>query len=255
MMKVLLLPRLKKHGVKQILNELKKNENSSNKFKCMVAPFYKDLTSYAASGGAKSEGLVYEISKELHKIAQKFGFPNSTNKLSKSKFDQKVSIYLSNLEYLKTGEAFRDDIWAFITTIVVPDIVAWRFFEMPFERFAGGTRNTLQRLWLRGTILDRGESHADRWGLIYNLTEDAMVQIFERPSIASNPELAKSIAEEWCKRSTLLGKNRMEDIMRNAIKIIRIKNQIINLAYLAPLEMKIAVDEIFDLAVRNMSKR
>ncbi|RKT75902.1 hypothetical protein BJ925_2418 [Rahnella aquatilis] len=254
-MQVLLLPRLKKHGVKQILNEVNKSELFANTFQFGAATAYKDLTSYAASGGVKSEVYSLEISNELHKIAQKVGFPTSTDKLSKSKFDQKASIYLSNLEYLKTGEAFRDDMWAFVTTIVVPDIVAWRFVDMPFERFAGGTRNTLQRLWLRGKILDRGEFHTDRWGLIYNLTEDAMVQIFERPSIASNPELAKAIAEEWCKRSIALGKSRMEDIMRNAIKILRIKNQIISLAYLPPKEIKIFIAEIFDIAVDNISNR
>ena len=97
---------------------------------------------------------------------------------------------------------------------------------------AGGARNALQRLWMRGVTLDRGEGHAERWALVRGLSEDAMVQIFERASISGEYRLARSIAEAWVSTAANIGRGRMEDVMRRATKYIRVRNQIYDLASL-----------------------
>ena len=50
---------------------------------------------------------------------------------------------------------------------------------------------------MRARALDRGEQHPRRWQLLEELTEDALVQITERPSIGADPVLARAIAEAW----------------------------------------------------------
>ncbi|MGQ6050301.1 hypothetical protein ACUNHQ_12705 [Serratia sp. IR-2025] len=251
-MKVLLLPRLKKHGVKIITNNFNENISLDNSgYESIVAN--RDLTSYAASGGAKSESLALHIAGGLRDIAHRCGFPSSSNQSIKAKFDQEAAVWLGQIATLKSGEALRDDVWAFISTVLVPDLVIWRYSDGSLERFSGGSRNAFQKLWVRGIVLDRGTEHKERWGLIYNLSEDAMVQIFERPSIAANSTLARAIAEEWLKTSEVIGRNRMEDVMRYAIKIIRIKSQIIDLTFLTSYELEKRISYAFILAIKNIS--
>ncbi|UVE19408.1 DUF6339 family protein [Pseudomonas sp. LS44] len=249
-MRVPLLPRLKAHGVATILERLKETAPAARDGIDLLSE-YAALKSSAPSGGARADAVAVDITVELRKIAQKFGFPYANTQSARSLFDQEAAIYLAQKEELKSGEALRDDVWAFMSTILAPDVVAWRFADKSSERvarFAGGVRNSFQRLWVRGTVLDRGEGHPERWELIKQLTEDAMVQIFERASIGGNPPLAKALAEGWLKAGLIFGRGSMESIMRSATKILRLRNQIVDLAYLPPNELELIVSEAFETA-------
>ena len=256
MKSVPLLPRLKAHGVATILEKLK-SESPSAKDSIDRLREYSALKTSASSGGTRADSVAVNVTAELRRIAQKAGFPTANTQVARAQFDQDAAIYLGQLEELKTGEALRDDVWAFMTTVLAPDIVAWRFTDKNRERvarFAGGVRNSFQRLWVRGTVLDRREGHAQRWELIKQLTEDAMVQIFERASIGGNPPFAMAIAEGWLRTASKVGRGPMEDVMRSATKILRMKNQIIDLGYLTSEELKGVVSDTFDTAARAVIK-
>ena len=247
-MRVPLLPRLKAHGVATILEKIKSDAPSAKDSIDRLSE-YAALKTSAPSGGTRADSVAINITAELRRIAQNLGFPITSTQATKAQFDQDAAIYLGQLEELKTGEALRDDVWAFMTTVLAPDIVAWRFTDKNRERvarFAGGVRNAFQRLWVRGTLLDRGEGHANRWELLKQLTEDAMVQIFERASIAGNPPLAIAIAEGWLDTAAKIGRGPMEDVMRSATKLLRVKNQITDLGYLTPEELKFVVSNTFN---------
>lgn len=177
-----------------------------------------------------------------------FGYPDKTSSEARSQFDKRLAVYLAQEVQLRSGEALRDDVWAFLTVFMAPDIVSWRFPERPVHRFAGGVRNAFQRLWMRGVVLDRGVNHEDRWGLVEELSEDAMVQIFERASLSRNAPLARAIAEEWCRTAKRLGRGAMEGVMRRATKLIRIRNEIIDLSFLAHEELEAEVHRCFERA-------
>lgn len=247
-MRVSLLPRLKAHGVTIVLERLK-DTASFSKCSLDVLREYSALKSSAPSGGTRADGVAVAVAAELRRIAQKSGFPAVNTQSARAQFDQDAAIYLGQKLELKTGEALRDDVWAFMSTVLAPDVVAWRFADQSRERFAGGVRNSFQRLWVRGTVLDRGESHPERWALIHELSEDAMVQIFERPSIGGNPTMALAIAEEWLKAAKKMGRGTMEYTMRSATKLLRLKNQIIDLAFLEGEELEAIVSSAFDLAI------
>jgi len=108
-------------------------------------------------------------------------------------------------------------------------------------------RNTFQRLWMRANILDRGRTHDERWELLNNLTEDAMVQLIERPSISADIRVAKFIAEAWLKKSKIVGTSAMERIMRKAIIDFRIRSQIQHMSFLSDEDLVYEIEKVFEI--------
>ena len=179
-------------------------------------------------------------------IARRTGFGNTGGRTGFAQFDAEMAGAFAEDPLFASGEALRDDVWAFVGLSLAPDIVHWRFGNSR-ERYLGGVRNTFQRLWMRGHALDRGANHQNRWHLLKELTEDALVQITERPSLGGDPVLARAIAEAWIRASRHHGKRAMEPIMRRAALQIRIRNEIRSLADLPPDHLAGVLDDAFDL--------
>lgn len=180
------------------------------------------------------------------------GFPDKNSTGVKTSFDKEATIFLASYPALKTGEALRDDVWACLSFIFLPDLVRWRFEGYPRDRYLGGVRNTFQRLWARGVVLDRGEGSNGRWQLVDQLTEDAMVQIFERSSVSGNPELARIIGESWLKTRELVPAGEMESLMRQAMKIIRLRNEIYAYPMISSEMLLEEVLKVFSQVARDM---
>lgn len=246
-MTTLLLPRLSALGVSSILESADTTPLMPATSRAMLNQG-SAMLSFAASGGNRSEEQADIIGQNLREIATNDGFPDNPSQIAKSKFDHDAAIYLGSLPELSTGEALRDDIWSFIATVIAPDIVSWRFPDRATHRFAGGVRNAFQRLWIRGVTLDRGEDHENRWGLIRALSEDALVQIFERASIAGNRAIAMALAEGWLRTAGKIGRGAMEPVMRRAAKLLRLRNEVLDVTGLPDDERDALVDECFELA-------
>ena len=242
-----LLPRLGPLGVERVLGPLG-----------VPAAFWRRLrevpeevlqfVSFAASGGSRNDDAAFVIGDRLREIARTKGFPDSLDRQKQAAFDLDASAYLAQEPLLRGPEALRDDVWAFLTCVSAPDVVAWRFSDRHPKRFNGGVRNTFQRLWIRGVTLDRGAGHHDRWGLVRALTEDAMVQIFERSAIYGHRALAKAIAEAWVEEAAEGGRESMEPVMRRAIKVVRLTNEILDIAHLSSDELSRALKPVFRVA-------
>jgi hypothetical protein len=231
MSRVQLLPRLNALGVSRILSYAKVHNPTLNDSQTITED-YASIVTFAASGGSVNYEAARQVGELIKTVASRFGFPEASSVATRGRFDAECAIALATCEVFESGEAMRDDVWAFQTLVLSPQVVAWRFPDMQEDRFSGGVRNAFRRLWIRGTSLDRGKDHQDRWGLVRELSEDAMVQIFERASIAGERRLARSIAEVWVSTAAKLGRGRMEDIMRRSTKYIRIRNEIYDLASL-----------------------
>jgi hypothetical protein len=178
-------------------------------------------------------------------MAQQHGFgADGGGRSGHAGFDASASAWLTDHPLLGSGEALRDDVWSFVGVVLAPDIVHWRFGTSS-ERYHGGIRNTFQRLWMRGQALDRGVGSADRWHLVDQLTEDALVQITERPSIGGDAILASALAEAWVRGSKVHGRGAMEAVMRRAALRTRIWNELRTLSSLPRSELA----EIMDTAM------
>jgi hypothetical protein len=214
-----------------------------------------DQVRFAATGGAPVPAAsLATVRQDLVAIARKHGFGQQGARQSHAGFDAETAAWLARSDLFTTGEALRDDVWAFVAAVIAPDITHWRFGSST-ERYAGGVRNTFQRLWMRGRALDRGSGHPERWGLLEALTEDALVQITERPSIGGDHVLALAVAEAWLRAARHHGKGAMEDIMRRAILRIRVRNEIRSLADLPPGDLASFLDGVFGVPDQSAPTR
>lgn len=203
-------------------------------------------TRYAATGGSPiRHDILIDLRAGLAEIAADCGFPDHGSAAERAQFDERASAFLAQRAEFDGGEALRDDVWAFLACVLLPDLVAWRFADRPAERFHGGVRNTFQRLWMRGRILDRGIDADKRWELLGALTEDALVQITERPSVGNDARLARALAEGWLRASKRFGRSAMESIMREAVIRLRLRNQVQLLSELNDQELQDAIDTFY----------
>ncbi|MCB1347114.1 MAG: hypothetical protein KDK11_00135 [Maritimibacter sp.] len=247
MSRVQLLPRLKDIGVAQLLDTSTGAPPTPAQITEIIggdSPFVW----VAASGGSFSDQLTRALVEGLVEIASKNGYPNDSSRETRAMFDAEAAIWLGDHAALATGELLRDDVWAFLATALIPGVVSWRFPEQNPERYFGGVRNTFQRLWMRGVTLDLGETHPDRWKLVRELSEDAMVAIFERPAIASDPRLARGVAAGWVETAQKIGRGKMERVMRQATIILRVRNQVLDLGHLDDEGLLAVVNEAFEVA-------
>lgn len=202
---------------------------------------------FAPTGGTRvNHNQLVKLRETIVRIAGVDGHGRTGNRISHAKFDTNMAVMLVEEPLFASGEALRDDVWAFIGATLAPDIVHWRFGAAR-ERYLGGVRNTFQRLWMRGQALDRGNKHPERWQLLVELTEDALVQITERPSLCGDPYLARTVAEVWLRAANQYGRGEMEPIMRRAILRIRVWNEIRSLADLTAEHLERVLAEAFGL--------
>lgn len=214
-----------------------------------------DEVRYASTGGSiVTPTRLNEIREDIVEIAGKYGFSKTADRNFLSQFDAALGEYLTLIPELSTGEGLRNDVWAFITIVLAPDVVFWRFGYTP-ERYKGGIRNAFQRLWHRGKVLDRGSADANRWGLLHNLTEDALVQITERPSIGADPVLARALAEAWVRASGSFGRGLMEGVMRLVSLRLRIRNEVRALTWLPEEELAAFLDAEFKRAAVVVARK
>lgn len=249
-MTTLLFPRLSRLGVRRLIDEMGEDYQASSAKSLLSS--HSSLSSFGASGGLRSARSFEDLAARLREVAVACGLPSPAGTAAKARFDRDAAIVLGECDMLRSGEALRDDVWAYLAAVLLPDVVRWRFGDAPTERFQGGVRNTFQRLWMRAWALDLGDGNPERWALLVGLSEDAHVAIFERPSIGGNAVLARACAEEWVLVSQRIGRGAMEDVMRKAIKMLRLRHQIIDISALPPNEVREHVSGSFSLAVGQL---
>lgn len=180
---------------------------------------------FAASGGRRiSDGELTAIRERLLQLSGGAGAgPHAA--VPPRAFDIALAIALFEEDLVPAPEALRDDVWAFLTTVLAPDIVRWRFGNTQ-ERYLGGVRNAFQRLWLRAMAFRR-DSGADVWEVVEKLSEDANVQILERPSVAASATVTRAIGEAWVGFSAASHAVPVERALRDVAVSLRIQNQVL----------------------------
>lgn len=230
-MKRFLFPRLDKGGAElwaERFGELKPDEIRDN-----LPDFHIDGVTFTPTGGERvEEAILEEFREDIIEIAEDGGYPNQTDIDARRHFDLEVSRRLLELPIIP-GEALRDEVWQYLTCIVIPDAVAWRFGERKSgqvngptseRRFLGGTRNLLQRLWWRVRTLRDPGAEDELWLLDTGeegLTEDNLVALTERSHIAAYRNLSKTIAEQFVFYRRFIDEETdgsTEDLLREVMK-------------------------------------
>ncbi len=255
-MTVALLPRLVPSHLERLVGQLPVDGNASRR-PPVVADQQKAVRYGAVGGQQVDRQVIAELHSGLTRIAKDCGFPGRGDQSSRARFDAVAARTLAMHPALESGEALRNDFWAFMAIVLLPDVALWRFppknKQVPRDRLAGGVRNVFQRLWLRGRALDRGpDSGNSRWELLNALSEDALVQITERPAVGGHARLARLVAEAWVRTGKRLGREKMENVMRLAVKRIRLRNEILVLAVLPDDALMGLIEKEFNRAVSNL---
>lgn len=241
-----LLPRLPTMRVKQIIADLpdKISEDHIRGFIDGSALSVQWIEWNASGGTRASEADLKELRIAVLETAVEHGFPGS--KANKAGFDRACAKILTESPLLRAvhSETFRDDCWSYMATILLLPVTLWRY-GVSFSRMRGGIRNTFQRLWIRGVLLDRGCNNPERWLYLERLTEDACVQLTERPGIAASKVLTQAIAHNWVIRS-VNGRN-MEALMRKVCKKLIVQNELMLFDFLSEDEIVQAVSRTFEV--------
>jgi hypothetical protein len=199
--------------------------------------------SYAPTGGAKvPDGVLEKLRSDILVAARKEGFPKTRSREGQRGFDLNIAHILSRLPVI-TGDALRDEVWQYLTCKVIPDVVAWRYGAKRHsvvrgptseERFLGGVRNVLQRMWWRAKVLRDPTSEDELWLLNTSaggLTEDNLVSLLERSNVAAYRELCRCIAVEFVKHRQYVGGSKagsteslFRDVMKRVVRLLAFAN-------------------------------
>ncbi|HEX6705325.1 MAG TPA: DUF6339 family protein [Albitalea sp.] len=158
-------------------------------------------TIYTPTGGARVLPETLEnVRKAIVDVAATFGYPAPPNGDQAAGFDAAASVALFKLVDVTPAEASKSGVWDFLSCVLLPDLVRWRFYQADgassLERFLAGRRNSFQRLWWRAYHLTHGHTLSDTelGKLLVDMGEDELVQLMERPALAGIFRLSATVA-------------------------------------------------------------
>jgi hypothetical protein len=159
---------------------------------------HSDTVVSPTGGAPASERHLRALAEELTSTAEQYGYPNECK--AGGACDLGWAVVLHEQLDVSPHEAAADGMWHFMTCVLVPDLVRWRWggasTEAVSERWVTvrrSGRNCFGRLWWRANVLQDSDC-SDAYALLKDLGEDEVVQIMERPNLAGNRFLARATA-------------------------------------------------------------
>ena len=213
---------------------------------------------YAPTGGTRvTQTDLARLRDRLRQLASDNGYPGPVAEGDRNAFDAATAAVLGAEVEISAAEASDVRVWSFLTCVVVPDLVRWRFpggeSGTTSERYAGNrVRNALSRLWWRARLLGSAETvpvtdYLERMG------EDEIVQIMERPSIAGSGRLARQLADSFLEAAERFDDVTRSELMRDGMKRVRRLVPLVSFDALSDDVLMKLVDGLFETAGRAMS--
>jgi len=145
----------------------------------------------------------------------------------------------------------------------LPDVVKWRFFsdnkehtkEAYIDRYMGGRRNTLQRLWWRGFTLKNLNSDKPYYFLDHLFSDD-MRELEERSSLYGNQKLVSSIVSNFIEVKQFKKKSKVlpRDILRDVIKRVLRQLPWLSFESLDETEINKHIRDLFTLSFQSFDE-
>ncbi len=183
---------------------------------------------FAPTGGVRvDDGTLRRLRGSLEECAAGAGYPHRGGRERRARFDSTSLRVLADCP-IPFGEAIRAETWAWVTVILVPHLVRWRWSDddgkVSLERYAGPLlRNALGRLWYQAVSLDRGAADPERWMYADQFGADQAVALLERPRLASSQAVCLSIARAW---AALPVADRKEELFRETMKALLVRSAV-----------------------------
>ncbi|MBX3738961.1 MAG: hypothetical protein KF715_19870 [Candidatus Didemnitutus sp.] len=156
---------------------------------------------YLPTGGSVRAPVSHlaELAERLTEIAMRHGYPHEQARNTDA--DAEWSECLHRFLRLTPHQAAHEGMWHFMTLVLVPDLVRWRWGTSrgpdASDRWITTRhrqRNTFGRLWWRCAVLHEAGAPAP-YHRIHALGEDELVQLMERTSLSGNRRLAGVTAD------------------------------------------------------------
>ena len=212
---------------------------------------------YSSVGGIKvTEKELNEIRINIINIAKNNNFPKPPSTINSQQFDRESTIYLFQNLNISINEASKNEIWNFISCMLLPEIVYWRYFYKENEikptnnalidRYLGGRRNCFQKLWWRALVFQNINNNEKEFEFLSIFNGDDFRELEERTSIYGNINLCREIAKNYSE----IKKNSMEkianrDVFRDIIKRTRRYMSWLAFEVLTLSELQTAVKDIY----------
>jgi len=196
---LVLLPQLVPGEARQLAVELGTGDIATLRREAELRDVDAVPVMYSPTGGNRVfPGDLKDLAKKIRGLASVSGYPEpGRTERGRRDFDYAAAEVLYSDLRISVNEASKPGVWEFLTCILLPDVVRWRFRDAAgttnAERFTGGIRNTFQRLWRRAFVLYDVDS-PEPYALMRFLLEDEQVQITERPQVSSSRTLARRTA-------------------------------------------------------------
>jgi DNA-binding XRE family transcriptional regulator len=133
---------------------------------------------------------IYDIADEVRRIATEHGYPNGRAEVVA--FDKRMAEDLAPLLSVAPGELGHRTGWMYLSCAVMPDVIAWRYPELPIERADGGRRDVFRRYVARATMYRDIRAPENELQAPW-LDEDMMVSLEERPSLGESGRVASAV--------------------------------------------------------------
>lgn len=213
---------------------------------------------YTATGGTRAtKATLLSLRSDLLRLAEAAGYPESPNQDRAAAFDATAAVALARHMPIAPAEAAKGALWEFLSCVVLPDLVRWRFGgadrSTAIERYLSGRRNTFQRLWWRAFHLAaRGNDPAHMESLLRALGEDELVQLMERPSLAGIEGLPAAIAGGLLTVSGRHPNLTRRQLIREAQKRFLRLSSFVSLESISPEDVELHVTQIFDRVAETL---
>lgn len=178
--------------------------------------------------------------------AEEFGFPSVVSSKVLVEFDRSVGPEVHAQMTIMPADASSIDVWNFINTAVVPDVVLWRYgrfhtqtkkWIISEDRLFDMTRTTIGRLWWRVHLL--GPELARKLG------EDEVVNLLEKPRIGGYPLLSRAMGARLLTFASESNTGRRMELFRDATKRLLRKMAVQSVFVMTPVQIDEFVTSLF----------
>lgn len=216
---------------------------------------------YTPTGGARATATALNrLRSDLLQLATTSGYPSSPDQKQAADFDTEAALVIAQQLLMAPAEAAKGGVWAFLSCVLLPDIVRWRFSgtggaATPLERFVSGRRNVFQRLWWRAFHLaPRVPGSPQLPELLRALGEDELVQLMERPSLAGIEGLPGSIAVGLLAASHAYSDLTRRQLIREAQKRFLRLSSFVSFESIASEEVNGHVESVFEQVAASLPR-
>ena len=198
------------------------------------------VTTASALGGLEiGEQDLLALRAAVVELATEHGYPANEDRLPV--FDGRCARVVHGALAISPHEAAEEAVWSHLTVCWLMDVAVWRWGGMRDDRrFRGDVnRNTFRRLWWRAEVFGPDVD-------LTQLGEDELVNVMERPTIASNRPLARALARSFLDRVRDGDEGGRMMLMRDAGKRLVRLTPIVDFHSLDEVELEDVIRTVLD---------